>query len=214
MGLQRIIEYENEDSSFKKDSPKKGRRKSIQFADAVEMHDHLALDQYTRKERAMCWFTPIEVDKMSEERYRTVLMLDMLGSGKRQSADSVARGLEYETLVGNEEKERRRIQCIDSVMDEQEDQWDLELFSWRRFSIVSRKASRDSKVIASMLAKEDELAALAVYCEEYQKSKVFIPSQARGTLREIRRSLTDLNSDIVVNIKADDKKTLENARWL
>ena len=115
MGLQRIIEYENEDSSFKKDSPKKGRRKSIQFADAVEMHDHLALDQYTRKERAMCWFTPIEVDKMSEERYRTVLMLDMLGSGKRQSADSVARGLEYETLVGNEEKERRRIQCLSLI---------------------------------------------------------------------------------------------------
>ena len=154
--------------------------KQVRFAAEIKQDcPVLGRHEYSKAERKQCWYTSKERSKLHQLHTRTI---ERLENGMKRKRNTSYRGLEYRTVTGDKDLERRRVKCIDSVMDEQEDQWRLGVFDWNRFSRVSQKSSRECTSLAFRMAKRDELEALKVYAQDHIKSTTFLSlrSQARG----------------------------------
>mmetsp|Transcript_21285 Transcript_21285/g.52444 ORF Transcript_21285/g.52444 Transcript_21285/m.52444 type:complete len:253 (+) Transcript_21285:2389-3147(+) len=113
-----------------------------------------SLDEYSEQEIQDCWISTEEKRKMFDQQFKVIRKMEQ-GIGKKSSF----RGLENHTRKGEIESERRRLKCIDLVMDEQDIQIDKDIYDSEKLCKLSKKASKKSKTLARKQAKKDAAAA-------------------------------------------------------
>ncbi|CAJ1941468.1 unnamed protein product [Cylindrotheca closterium] len=108
-----------------------------------------SLDEYSEQEIRDYWISTSE-----NQQFKVIRTMEQ-GKGKKRSY----RGLELQTDKGAKEAERRRLNCIDLVMDEQDIQIGKDIYDPKKLRKLSKKTSKKSKKMARKQAKKDATVA-------------------------------------------------------
>ena len=112
------------------------------------------LDAYSQEEIQNTWISTSEEQKMLAQQFKVVKKMEQ-GKGKKSSY----RGLEKHTSKGTTVFEKRRLRCIDRVMDEQDIQIEKNIYDHDKLAKISQKTSKKSIKEALKQAKKDAAAA-------------------------------------------------------
>ena len=113
-----------------------------------------SLDEYSEEEIQNSWISKREEQKMLAQQFKVVKKMEQ-GKGKKSSY----RGLEKHTDRGTIAFEKRRLKCIDNVMDEQDLQIEKDIYDHDKLAKISKKTSKKSIKEALKQAKKDAAAA-------------------------------------------------------
>eukprot|EP00980_Cylindrotheca_fusiformis_P019999 scaffold7084_cov100-Cylindrotheca_fusiformis.AAC.4 len=132
----------------------------VRFASFVKCKSTISRRDYTEKEARRTWtFSDEKAEILNGHRNEA----DRMASGKKPRKNSTYRGLE---TINREDVRKLNIvidTCVNAVLDEQDEQWTQDVFKWKRFAKISRKHSRESKILAIERAKFDEREAQRAY---------------------------------------------------
>ena len=131
-------------------------RKAVRFASSLQHYETLCRDDYTESEVENSWYSTAEQKQMKINQDKLVKRMD---KGKKPKSNESFRGMERLVVDGYQEMMQRKHRCIDSVMDEQERQWKLDIFDWDQMAELAIDSSQECIAQALKLAEEDEVEA-------------------------------------------------------
>ncbi|CAJ1932503.1 unnamed protein product [Cylindrotheca closterium] len=132
-------------------------------------------EEYTEQEILNYWYTKPEFKAITTRCYKQASRWE---SGKSSKNESFHRGLEGFTQEAEEITTASIEQCIDSVMDEQDAQWEEEVDDCDRLAAVSKEVSRFSVAWALEKAIADEQDAQNIYRRMEQKTKLQLKTKS------------------------------------
>lgn len=148
-----------------------------------------SLAEYSDEEIKYLYISTQEAQKMWHQQQKVIQKMEQC-KGKKSSY----RGLEVHTEKGDSDFQRRRINCIDLVMDEQDIQMEKDIYDFEKLRKISKKASKQSKMLARKKAEKD--AALArKYLEFSWEPKLLDISEARSAKSRRSNILTTLSTE-------------------
>ena len=134
----------------------KNNHKVIRFASSLQHFETLCRDDYTESEVKNTWYSAGEQKVMKSKQNKLVKRMD---KGKKPKGDESFRGMENLALNGYQEMMHRKHRCIDSVMDEQERQWKLNVVDWDRIKELAMECSQECIAEALKFGEKDEIEA-------------------------------------------------------
>ncbi|CAJ1932529.1 unnamed protein product [Cylindrotheca closterium] len=138
----------------KNNTPHTPRRKtSVSFNETVEIFVVMSRSEYTIRERKNCYF--------SAEYHQNMSL--WLGAVTEGMSVSETRGIEAFLPSSGDEQGALRDLHIDSVMDEQERQFEEGIEDAWAIAETCRRTSAKGAIIAYITAKKDERAAFGAY---------------------------------------------------
>ncbi|CAJ1967650.1 unnamed protein product [Cylindrotheca closterium] len=139
----------------------------------------LSRRDYSNSELRECFYTPDDRYRMESDRRRLVRRLEKTEQNKKQLPSSL-RGLEYQTREGSIRSKKRVRSVIDSVLQEQDDQLELDDFDYKRIAVASQSDSTESTLLALRAAIGDQLAAFNVYREWAVDNQAIFEASTEG----------------------------------
>jgi hypothetical protein len=136
------------------------RKSRVSFKSEIHVQSTLNREDYTLEEAGGSWFSAAEKVKMFLYHDKTVQRME---SGKRSKKNTSYRGLENFSKANASELEIIIHACVDAVMDEQENQWKLDISDWERFAAASREVSDESLALSFKMAEHDQRQARKAY---------------------------------------------------
>lgn len=169
---------------------------TVQFAGRVQCRKILSRRAYTNNEARRTWLLADEVAKMNQKRFVTV---DRMEAGKRPRQNSSFRGLETLSLPGAERLAQTVDVCVGAVLAEQGRQRKDKSISRDRLARVSKKTSKESKVLAYKRAKADKREAEKAYTSSDASIDMNASMSSAETFQPPKRScLKNQTGEIVV----------------
>lgn len=134
--------------------------RKITFYHEVEECEIPSREDMSDEECYLCYYSPDEIAWMNQEQNETA---DRMEAGKKAKKATPYRGLEAWTQRGQHQMNQRIFSCVDSVLDEQDQQWQKQKSSTRKIAKASKSITKTSKKLALELAKQDEKDARKIY---------------------------------------------------
>jgi hypothetical protein len=117
------------------------------------------------------------------------------------------------TTKGEQELDRTIAKCIDTVMDEQENQWDTDDDDWGRLAAATERVTRENVAQALEIAKQDEVDAKLAWDEEEEQTlgennsnKEEESPTSKTRTKKKRSSRTDSKQSITSRTNKSDRK--------
>jgi hypothetical protein len=132
--------------------------KRVHFFGQVLVRPSLSSNEYTKEESKACWYTNDERKRIRQEISETVHSMTV------QDSDSgiCMRGLEHHTRHGSKSRRRNRRVAYNAVFDEQDRQFDANVWDDESIAMAYSKLTISSKLQAYVVGLQDQ--------KEFQKS--------------------------------------------
>lgn len=146
------------------------RHATIRYSASLEsITTTLSRENYTAEEIEHCFYTHTEKTKLFRNHEKVMKRME---SGKRPKKNSSYRGLENFLTDISINLENNIYECVDAIMDCQEDQWNRNVVNWEELAARSRAISEASTVLALRMAEYDRRQAVKAYksMERYQEN--------------------------------------------
>jgi len=196
------------------DGPPMSSRKSlVRFSkQQPQVQTIVSREDYSASEVNACWYSPEEKSTMYEGYEKMVMRMEQ---GKRPKKNTTYRGLENFSETNSAQLDEIVHACIDAVMDEQDRQWQEDVFDWNNFREISLEVSEQSAFLAYKMAEYDEREARKAYIamakEEYerkQRAENDADASIRTSYASISTEVTEATtSTMVQDIKKKHHKT-------
>jgi hypothetical protein len=131
------------------------KKKSVAFSGNVRMKKHMHINNYTPEEIEACWFTKAELSQSSEEISYTIELMTRGEGADIDASKYCTRGLECRTPLGAATKNKNKIAAWDSVMDEQDKQFNMGINDVDTISMVYIQCTMSCQVSATIMAALD-----------------------------------------------------------
>lgn len=160
----------------------------IYFDDECIEHlqEYIGLQDYTEKELQKCWYS--REDRLKNEHRRSKV-LKRMNEGKACEPNMTYRGLEYLTSRGGILLDQRIGACIDSVMDEQDQQWASGIDDFYKIATIASNTTVESKLNALTVALRDEQEAKLAYRQFNDSTDADTISVGNGLVQDSKRTL-------------------------
>lgn len=136
------------------------RCRKVDFNEVVIVRQiDLAASEYSRHEMEECWFTRIEYQKMRREMSQTVKMIERGDFYGANTKTHCARGLEFRSPIKAKEKRRAKDIIVLSVLIEQAEQEENNVYNPKALAMVSTRCSSVGRSQAEMRGKMDAIEA-------------------------------------------------------
>jgi hypothetical protein len=183
--------------------------KVVQFsADVTDFHT-LSRSEYSLWELQHCFYTSKEKKQQWKHQNKAVTRFE---KGKPEANDQVHRGLEPLTNRGYQLLIRIKNKCVDSVMDQQEEQWRSEIVDLERLAKASQQISKASIVIAIKMAKRDAQQARKAYLQMNRLCQSHQLASASASTSTSSPNIVDVETMSVASSLTDERSTLSTGR--
>lgn len=131
------------------------RKSVVSFAPQAELYKTLHVKEYTDDEYASTWYNAKEIAAVKAECTSTVELIER--HIPLNVDEYCARGLEYRTYAGRQLRHMNKINGKVSVLNEQERQYEENVYNPEALSLVYKYAARHCQEEAHQLALRDAL---------------------------------------------------------
>jgi hypothetical protein len=133
--------------------------RAVHFKMTVKKQFIDTCETYSEEERKACWYTSEEKETNANKREKIVIRME---AGKPEKRSRPYRGLDCWTEKGSKILNVQIARTIDSVMDEQDAQWDDCTDDYKTIAAMCQEVTAVSAQKALHTAFEDEQAAIKV----------------------------------------------------
>jgi len=186
----------------------RGQKQSVSFKPTVSAYLTKHINEYTKEEIQNCWYN----DKETRAIYSDCMsVIKSMIKHKEQSTSSsyCVRGLEYRTPEGQKRRMSNKFCAMDTVLDEQEMQWQHNEDDVDELRDIYSTYSEPSHAAAHLIGLEDERQAMFIYHEDdcsvkntRQTSKVISHDQhQKPKLLETPKQIFKCNANLFVGVQ-------------
>lgn len=181
------------------------RHSLVRFANKPQVQTITNRDDYTGNEANACWYSCEEKSLMYKSYEKTVIRME---AGKRPKKNTTYRGLENFSEANSSQLDTIVHACMDTIMDEQDRQWEGDIFDWDQFREMSLEISQQSISLAYKMADYDEREARKAYIamakEEYERKQ---QEDLKSDDSSVSTEITEVtNSTMAQDIKSNHHK--------
>ena len=135
-------------------------KRSVDFSPRTRLYFVPDISFYSQKEYNACFSTEVDEKRNNDDIVKTITVMRTGSAADRQCEDFCDRGLEHmsSSAVALQRKDNRA-RIIDSVLDEQDDQWDDGYYDGDRLATVSQHLTSDAVDLAIVRAQSDATIA-------------------------------------------------------
>jgi hypothetical protein len=146
------------------------------------------IDDMSDADVAAIWYEKQDYELMKQSFIPVIKKL-MRGAKVEESNNETARGLEFRTRDGAMQRQKNKIQSVQTVLDEQDRQFSVGLYDVEKISELYATFAQPCLILARDLAVEDEnfvKANISLSSDDDGKQKKV--SGLRNMIRQVRRS--------------------------
>eukprot|EP00537_Pseudo-nitzschia_pungens_P014207 CAMPEP_0172397874 /NCGR_PEP_ID=MMETSP1061-20121228/33395_1 /TAXON_ID=37318 /ORGANISM="Pseudo-nitzschia pungens, Strain cf. pungens" /LENGTH=197 /DNA_ID=CAMNT_0013130205 /DNA_START=208 /DNA_END=801 /DNA_ORIENTATION=- len=159
-------------------------KKSVSFQSSALMYRTKHLNDYTEEEIRKTWYSPDELTGIILNCMETITAAT--SDVPSISSSQCLRGLEYRFPEGEKKRMANKFTAIDSVLDEQNIQWECEQNDVEKIRTRYSMRSIPCHEEASRIGLEDEKEAMVIYLESGCHLRTSSSNESKAAVEESR----------------------------
>lgn len=179
------MDYQGEEPTYNQEEG----RKCVEFYPRVYVKRVPSLKTLSEEDLARIWFNNDEFVAM---RNVNKLISERMANNEPLGPNECSRGLEYRTPEGMKQRQENKKRALFAVLEEQERQWDSEVFDPEALRTVSMMVSSASQEASLQVGLNDERFVLSM---QARTAKAFDGRVTGHLLREIHQNSLNNNLD-------------------
>jgi hypothetical protein len=146
------------------------QRRGVRFNSQVKQRNIPCINDYSRGEIERTWFLPEECFKIHKQYLEEVRMLEK-GILLRTGTECCPRGLESSTNEAQQAKMHTRMEALDAVLDEQDEQYEHGEYDDEAIAELYHDVTMSCQLRAHEIGIQDQREAALIY-EEDERARV------------------------------------------